>query len=49
MYYFLAFATLLGWPVLVSGDGGVYGLIREVQQRMVGSKRFGFGSVSQNP
>ncbi|KAJ6626877.1 glucosyltransferase [Mycena sp. CBHHK59/15] len=38
VYYFVAFSAAFGWPVLISGDGGVIGLIREVRYRMFGSK-----------
>ncbi|KII93695.1 glycosyltransferase family 59 protein [Plicaturopsis crispa FD-325 SS-3] len=38
LYYFLAFTTFFGWPVLVcGGDGGVQ-LLREVWRRMAGSR-----------
>lgn len=39
VYYFLAFATLFGWPALISGDGGVFSLLCEVRARMFGGKR----------
>jgi len=39
VYYFLACATIFGWPALISGDGGVYGLLSGVRARMFGSKR----------
>lgn len=39
VYYFLAFAAIFGWPVLLSGDSGVYGLLCEVQARMFSGKR----------
>ncbi|KAJ6501617.1 glucosyltransferase [Mycena vitilis] len=38
VYYFVAFSTAFGWPVLISGSGGVFGLLREVRERMFGSK-----------
>lgn len=38
MYYFFAFATAFGWPTLVSGDGGVLGLVKSVAFRMFGTK-----------
>lgn len=39
LYYFVGFASLLGWPVLVSGKGGISGLAREILQRMFGRRR----------
>ncbi|KDR84862.1 hypothetical protein GALMADRAFT_233298 [Galerina marginata CBS 339.88] len=38
LYYFVASATFFGWPVLISGKGGVSGLIRGVWTRMFGNK-----------
>lgn len=38
-YYFIAFATLMGWPVVVFGRGGPVKLADEVTRRMFGSKR----------
>ncbi|KAF7306547.1 hypothetical protein MIND_00446000 [Mycena indigotica] len=38
MYYFIAFSTAFGWPVLISGKHGVIGLVRQVYLRMFGSK-----------
>ncbi|PFH50766.1 glycosyltransferase family 59 protein [Amanita thiersii Skay4041] len=38
MYYFFAFATGFGWPVLFSGPGGIMGLSRDVANRMFGSR-----------
>ncbi|KAJ7275481.1 glucosyltransferase [Mycena haematopus] len=38
VYYFLAFSVAFGWPVLISGEGGVLGLLGEVQTRMFGTK-----------
>ncbi|KAK7468591.1 glucosyltransferase [Stygiomarasmius scandens] len=37
MYYFLAFSTVFGWPVLISGNGGLLGLIKSIRDRMFGS------------
>jgi len=37
VYYFVAFTTAFGWPVLVSGKGGVRGLLKDVAGRMFGS------------
>ncbi|KNZ79642.1 Alpha-1,2-glucosyltransferase ALG10-A [Termitomyces sp. J132] len=34
IYYFIAFSTAFGWPVLISGPGGPLSLAREVQQRI---------------
>ncbi|TFK76758.1 glucosyltransferase [Pluteus cervinus] len=34
LYYFLAFSTILGWPALIGGSGGLQGLIRDVGYRM---------------
>ncbi|OCH88591.1 glucosyltransferase [Obba rivulosa] len=39
LYYFVGFATILGWPALISAEGGIKGLLREVWARMFGSKR----------
>ncbi|KAI3615441.1 glycosyltransferase family 59 protein [Moniliophthora roreri] len=38
LYYFAAFSTAFGWPVLISGPGGAVGLAKEVYKRMFGSK-----------
>jgi len=38
VYYFFAFATAFGWPVLISGDGGPFGLAQGVGYRMFGTK-----------
>ncbi|KAJ8703038.1 glucosyltransferase [Pleurotus ostreatus] len=37
VYYFVAFSTAFGWPVLISGEGGILGLLSEVWNRMFGS------------
>ncbi|CAK5280061.1 unnamed protein product [Mycena citricolor] len=37
LYYFVAFATAFGWPVLISGQGGPSGLVFAVKNRMFGS------------
>ncbi|KAJ7693638.1 glucosyltransferase [Mycena rosella] len=37
LYYFVAFSAAFGWPVLISGEGGILGLVRQVGQRMFGS------------
>ena len=39
LYYFVGFATLLGWPALLSAPGGLQSLARGVWHRMFGSKR----------
>ncbi|KAF8922192.1 glucosyltransferase [Mucidula mucida] len=38
IYYFVGFATAMGWPVLVSGNPGPLSLLNEVKNRMFGSK-----------
>ncbi|KAK7028993.1 glucosyltransferase [Paramarasmius palmivorus] len=38
LYYFAAFSTAFGWPVLISGPGGAVGLGKEVYKRMFGTK-----------
>lgn len=38
LYYFIAFTSALGWPVLLSSPEGIFGLIRDVRGRMFGSK-----------
>ncbi|KAF9072739.1 glucosyltransferase [Rhodocollybia butyracea] len=37
-YYFFAFSTAFGWPVLISGDGGIMALLRNTYERTFGSK-----------
>ncbi|KAH9919109.1 glucosyltransferase [Fomitopsis serialis] len=37
LYYFVGFATIMGWPALISGKGGLYALAREVWKRMFGT------------
>ncbi|KAF5374744.1 hypothetical protein D9758_000109 [Tetrapyrgos nigripes] len=37
MYYFVAFSTAFGWPVLISGPGGISGTIKDLRNRMFGS------------
>lgn len=39
MYYFFAFATAFGWPVLATGDGGILGLAQGVGSRMFGTRK----------
>lgn len=38
VYYFIGFATLFGWPALIGGPGGAFGLMKDVRSRMFGSK-----------
>lgn len=38
LYYFIAFSTFFGWPVLISGPGGAPLLFRGVWSRMLGTK-----------
>ncbi|KAF8898454.1 glucosyltransferase [Infundibulicybe gibba] len=38
VYYFVAFSTAFGWPVLVGGPGGIATLACDVRVRMFGSK-----------
>ena len=38
MYYFIAFATLMGWPAVLFGHGGPVKLANEVARRMFGTK-----------
>lgn len=40
LYYFIAFATLMGWPAVIFGRGGPVKLVNEVIRRMFGTKRF---------
>ena len=40
IYYFLGFATVFGWPALISYDGGPLALARAIRQRMFGSARY---------
>ncbi|KAH7104544.1 alpha-2-glucosyltransferase Alg10 [Auriculariales sp. MPI-PUGE-AT-0066] len=37
LYYFFAFSTLFGWPVLISGPGGPLKLLADIGSRMFGS------------
>lgn len=39
LYYFIAFATLMGWPAVIFGPGGPVKLANEVTRRMFGTKR----------
>ena len=39
LYYFIAFATIMGWPALVSGDSGWKALANDVRYRIFGNKR----------
>ena len=38
LYYFIAFATLMGWPAVIFGSGGLVNLGNEVTRRMFGTK-----------
>jgi len=40
LFYFVAFATLFAWPVLLSYEGGPLALLRDVKKRMVGSTEY---------
>ena len=40
VYYFIASATIFGWPVLISGTGGAHALLCEVWARIFGSSRY---------
>ncbi|KAG1783601.1 glucosyltransferase [Suillus placidus] len=39
LYYFIAFATIFGWPAVLCGEGGPLKIATEVISRMFGSKR----------
>ncbi|KAH9982705.1 glucosyltransferase [Lactifluus volemus] len=39
LYYFIAFATMIGWPALVSGDEDWKMLLGQVQNRVLGTRR----------
>lgn len=39
LYYFVAFATMIGWPAVLCGEGGPIKVATEVISRMFGSKR----------
>jgi hypothetical protein len=45
LYYFIAFATLMGWPAVIFGSGGPVKLANEVTRRMFGTK--GYVSLDQ--
>ncbi|ETW87597.1 glycosyltransferase family 59 protein [Heterobasidion irregulare TC 32-1] len=34
LYYFVAFATMMGWPILVTSEGGPQKMLRDVGSRM---------------
>lgn len=40
LYYFISFATIMGWPALVTNKDGVVGLVKGVWDRMFGSTRY---------
>ncbi|KAG2117937.1 glucosyltransferase [Suillus discolor] len=39
LYYFIAFATIIGWPAVLCGEGGPLKIATDVILRMFGSKR----------
>lgn len=39
LYYFIGFATIMGWPALASGDSGWKTLANDVRDRIFGNKR----------
>jgi DIE2/ALG10 family len=39
LYYFIAFATIMGWPALISGDSGWKMLVNDVRDRVFGNRR----------
>ncbi|KAL4069407.1 glycosyltransferase family 59 protein [Scleroderma citrinum] len=39
LYYFIAFATMFGWPAVTLSHGGPAQLVAEVLARMIGTKR----------
>jgi hypothetical protein len=39
LYYYIAFATIMGWPALISGDSGWKMLVNDVQGRIIGNGR----------
>ncbi|KAF5392521.1 hypothetical protein D9757_002197 [Collybiopsis confluens] len=45
VYYFFTFATAFGWPVLISGHGGIPALLRKIYLRIFGSKLYGAFAV----
>ncbi|PBK77176.1 glucosyltransferase [Armillaria solidipes] len=45
MYYFAAFATAFGWPILIAGNRGVVGLIGDIRNCMFGSKSRSYGTL----
>ena len=40
LYYFVAFSSVFGFPVLISGKGGVRSIVKDVWSRMFGSKLY---------
>jgi len=40
LYYFIAFSTAFGWPILMCGTGGPRKLIQDVWSRMFGGKMY---------
>ncbi|KAK0233267.1 glucosyltransferase [Armillaria fumosa] len=45
MYYFAAFATAFGWPILIAGDRGVVGLFGDIRNCMFGNRSRSFGTL----
>ncbi len=39
LYYFIAFATIMGWPALACGDYGWKMLANDVRDRIFGTRR----------
>ncbi|KAI0052897.1 glycosyltransferase family 59 protein [Auriscalpium vulgare] len=39
LFYFIAFASMLGWPVMLTAEGGVSSLLRAVRERMFKGRR----------
>jgi hypothetical protein len=39
LYYYIAFAMIMGWPALISGDSGWKMLVNDVQGRIIGNRR----------
>ena len=40
VYYFFGFSAVFGWPALVCGPGGPIKLLKEIQYRMFGSRKY---------
>ncbi|KAI0032499.1 glucosyltransferase [Vararia minispora EC-137] len=39
LYYFIGFATMMGWPALLGGSGGPLKLVSEIKWRMFGTAK----------